>query len=67
VDRGGQKQDITLNVAQVATDASKDLEGSGVAAAEGATPAPATGGPTPFNAPPSAPPAASPTTESPNE
>jgi general secretion pathway protein C len=76
VDRGGQKQDITLNVAQVATDAGKDLEGnSGAGAAEGTTPAPATGGPTPFNAPPGAPPgsppgsppAASPTNESPNE
>jgi hypothetical protein len=67
VDRGGQKQDITLNVAQVATDASKDLEGnSGATGAEGATP-PATGGPTPFNAQPGAPPAASPTNESPNE
>ncbi len=61
VDRGGQKQDITLNVAQVATDASKDLEGDSVAAgAAGATPAPGTGGPTPFNAPPGAPPGASP-------
>ncbi len=68
VDRGGQKQDITLNVAQVATDASKDLEGnSGAAGVEGATPAPGTGGPTPFNAPPGAPPGASPTNESPNE
>jgi general secretion pathway protein C len=43
VERGGQKQDITLNVAQVATEASKDLEsepGGGTAAAAGAAPSP---------------------------
>jgi general secretion pathway protein C len=44
VERGGQKQDISLNVAQVATEASKDLEsepGAGTAPAAGAAPAPA--------------------------
>jgi general secretion pathway protein C len=43
VDRGGQKQDITLNIAQVAAQATKDLEGgepaAGLAAPTGAPPA----------------------------
>ncbi len=61
VERGGQKQDITLNVAQVATDASKDLEtDAGATPASGAAPAP--GSP-----PPGAPAGAPPTNESPNE
>jgi hypothetical protein len=48
VDRAGQKQDITLNIAQVAAQATKDLEGdqappsavpnSGAGAASGAPP-----------------------------
>ena len=29
VERGGQKQDISLNIAQVATEATKDLESEG--------------------------------------
>src|SRR5580693_5359536 len=42
VERGGQKQDITLNVAQVASDASKDLESEpGAAAGAAPTPTPA--------------------------
>ncbi len=50
VERGGQKQDITLNIAQVAAQATKDLEGdpappssvpnSGAGAASGAPPQP---------------------------
>ncbi len=41
VERGGQKQDITLNVAQVASEASKDLESEpGAGTAPGAGPAP---------------------------
>jgi general secretion pathway protein C len=64
VERGGQKQDITLNVAQVATDASKDLESEpGVSGAAGGAPAPGAG-PTP---PPGAPAGAPPTNENPNE
>jgi general secretion pathway protein C len=39
VERGGQKQEITLNIAQVAAQATKDLEG------DGAAPAPVTGDP----------------------
>src|SRR5277367_7172070 len=62
VERGGQKQDITLNVAQVATDASKDLESDpGAAPAAGAAP-------TPTLAPPASAPNGPPATnESPNE
>jgi general secretion pathway protein C len=56
VERGGQKQDITLNVAQVATDASKDLEGE--AGTAGGAPASAAAG---------APPGSPPTNENPNE
>jgi len=67
VERGGQKQDITLNVAQVATDASKDLESEpGAAGTAGAAPASAAG-PTPTTPPPGAPPVAPPTNENPNE
>jgi len=40
VERGGQKQDISLNIAQVAADATKELEGDAAAAPAGA-PAPA--------------------------
>jgi hypothetical protein len=77
VERGGQKQDITLNVAQVATDASKDLEsdpgaaGAAVTApASAAGPAPAAApAPTtpPPGAPPTPPPGAPPTNENPSE
>jgi general secretion pathway protein C len=63
VERNGQKQDITLNVAQVATDASKDLENESAAAA-GAAPASATGA-TPITPP--GPSGAPPTNENPNE
>ena len=44
VERGGQKQQITLNIAQVAAQATKDLEGDGnpAASATGDTAAPAT-------------------------
>jgi general secretion pathway protein C len=67
VERGGQKQDITLNVAQVATDASKDLE-SESGANGAAAPAPASGAASaPGTAPPGAPPGAPPTNENPNE
>jgi general secretion pathway protein C len=71
VERGGQKQDITLNVAQVATDASKDLESDpGAVGAAGAAPA-SGAGPTPTTpppgGPPGAPPGTPPTNENPNE
>jgi general secretion pathway protein C len=59
VERGGQKQDITLNVAQVATDASKDLESDPAAAGAAVT--------APITPPPGAPPGAPPANESPNE
>jgi general secretion pathway protein C len=48
VERGGQKQQITLNIAQVAAQATKDLEGEANPAAgdpAAATPATAPGGP----------------------
>jgi general secretion pathway protein C len=64
VERGGQKQDISLNVAQVASEASKDLEsepGAGTAPAAGAAPTPT---PSPPASAPNGPPA---TNESPNE
>jgi general secretion pathway protein C len=41
IERGGQKQDLSLNIAQVAAQATKDLEGEANA---GATPAPAANG-----------------------
>jgi general secretion pathway protein C len=60
VERGGQKQDITLNVAQVASEASKDLESE-----PGAVPAPGAGAaPTP---PPASAPNGPTTNESPSE
>jgi general secretion pathway protein C len=64
VERGGQKQDITLNVAQVATDASKDLENEPGAA--GAAPASAAG-PAPSTPPPAGPAGTPPMNENPNE
>ena len=64
VERGGQKQDITLNVAQVATEASKDLENEPGAAGT----APASGaGPAPTPPQPGGPRGAPPTNENPNE
>jgi general secretion pathway protein C len=67
VERGGQKQDITLNVAQVATDAGKDLESEpGAGGAAGAAPA-SGAGPNPTTPPPGGPPGAPPTNENPNE
>jgi general secretion pathway protein C len=66
VERGGQKQDITLNVAQVATDASKDLETEPGAGAAVTTPASAAG-PAPNTPPPGTPPGAPPTNENPSE
>jgi general secretion pathway protein C len=49
IERGGQKQDITLNIAQVAAQATKDLEGETVPASSvpGGTPPP--GAPPPNN------------------
>jgi general secretion pathway protein C len=44
IERAGQKQDITLNIAQVAAQATKDLEGGDANPAAGATP---TGAPPP--------------------
>jgi general secretion pathway protein C len=38
VERGGQKQDITLNIAQVAAQATKDLDGDSAAPPGGGTP-----------------------------
>jgi general secretion pathway protein C len=63
VERGGAKQDITLNIAQVATEATRDLEGG-----EGAAGAPNAGPP---NAPPNPasapPPGTNPPEPPPNE
>jgi general secretion pathway protein C len=70
VERGGQKQDITLNVAQVASDASKDLESEAGAGGAAAAPPGLGSGPAPGNAPPGAPPGSPPgpaTNENPNE
>jgi len=39
IERGGQKQDITLNIAQVASEATRDLEGDSPGAGSGAIPA----------------------------
>jgi general secretion pathway protein C len=49
IERGGQKQDITLNIAQVAAQATKDLEGDAAAgtAPNGAPPPPGTSPNTP--------------------
>jgi general secretion pathway protein C len=52
IERAGQKQDITLNIAQVATQAAKDLESDPAAQGPG-TPAPLA---QPSSGPPSAPP-----------
>jgi len=75
IERGGQKQEITLNIAQVAAQATKDLEGDAGAAASSApspgadaagpgSAAPPGGAPSP-EAP--APPPPSSTNQSPNE
>ena len=46
LERGGQKQDITLNIAQVASEATKDLEGeTGGAGGSGSNGTPPPGGP----------------------
>jgi general secretion pathway protein C len=63
VERGGQKQDITLNIAQVAAEATRDLEGDNPAAARGA---PGFAAPSPAGAPPPGATPANPT-EVPNE
>jgi len=62
IERGGQKQDITLNIAQVASEATRDLEGEGSGGG-------ASGGIAPGAVPPGpmAPPPATPNSESPNE
>jgi general secretion pathway protein C len=56
VERGGQKQDISLNIAQIAGEATKDLEGDSGAAGAGATstgaPPPGLPGPGPGPQPP---------------
>jgi general secretion pathway protein C len=52
IERGGQKQDISLNIAQVAASASRDLESDPSAGASSLPPAPVvppTGAPTPPN------------------
>jgi general secretion pathway protein C len=53
VERGGQKQEITLNIAQVAAQATKDLEGDASGGAAAASPG---GGAPPAGAPPTDPP-----------
>lgn len=40
IERGGQRQDITLNIAQVASEATKDLESDGERQSPGASPPP---------------------------
>jgi len=52
VDRGGQKQDISLNIAQVAAQASKELEGGDSSSGSGAAQGTAQGA-TPSSGPPS--------------
>jgi general secretion pathway protein C len=51
IERGGQRQDISLNIAQVATEATRDLEAEGAAGGAGASPngqpVPGAGGPQP--------------------
>jgi general secretion pathway protein C len=66
IERGGQKQDISLNIAQIATEANRDLEGEG--GGTGAIPPGAMPGATP-GAPAGAPAPApqSTTSETPNE
>jgi type II secretion system protein C len=59
IERAGQKQEITLNIAQVAAEATRDLEGDNPAAARDAS-----SGPAPTGAPP---PGATPPNPSPNE
>jgi hypothetical protein len=49
VERGGQKQEISLNIAQVAAQASKDLEGDSSGGGAGATPSGGPPGGTPAN------------------
>jgi general secretion pathway protein C len=72
IERGGQKQDLSLNIAQVAAQASKELDGDPSGGGAGATPsASPSGGPqsgTPPNGatPNSAPPAGAPPGPSPN-
>jgi general secretion pathway protein C len=64
IERGGQKQDLTLNIAQVASEATRDLDGEGAAAGAaqpGASPAPPPG---PI---PGLPPGGQNTSETPNE
>jgi general secretion pathway protein C len=64
IERGGQKQDITLNIAQVAAQATKDLDGETTTPSTPGSAAPANGG-APNGAPPPAP--GSSTNENPNE
>jgi len=51
IERGGQKQDISLNIAQVAADATKDLEADSTAGAAGQASRDAERGPLPGPAP----------------
>ena len=51
VERGGQKQDITLNIAQVAAQATRDLEGDGSTPSGGGPPDRAAPPPPPFVGP----------------
>ena len=77
VERGGQKQELSLNIAQVAAQASKELEGDasggGAGATQSTTPSGTPPGGTPANGatpnsgtPPSAPPAGAPPGPPPN-
>jgi general secretion pathway protein C len=69
VERGGQKQEITLNIAQVAAQATKDLEGDASGGAAAANPgggAPPAGSP-PTGAPPPDPPSPNGSNQNPNE
>lgn len=50
LERGGQKQEITLNIAQVAAEATRDLEGDNPAAARGGSGFSPPPGPVPSNA-----------------
>ena len=55
LERGGQKQDISLNIAQVASEATKDLEGDSSAGGTGPPDGVAAPGPSNGAGPPTAP------------
>lgn len=67
VERAGQKQEITLNIAQVAAQATRDLEGDTGAAPTPGVAAPPAGAPPAAAAPDAPPPAPNSSNQNPNE